>query len=274
MEPKTNNTENQKVTEKIRKLCDTTRGLSEKDTKAVTYVIDKTVRITSVTLMLADVLDNNVSLQTEIQKSSIRLVRDATLCARSLHHREALVQGLMDITAYLEVAYNTGSLSKMNTDTLSEDIISFVDFINTIDWHNGRRFTDEALYGGEVPRDLFSPEPIIQRHESVNRHHKDMRGTQQQTPMYAHDPYTTTEQKDTAQNTKPQYKERIHEIQKDRRAAILGLVQKKDRITVKDATNVIKDCSEKTIQRELLALVKQGVLKKEGERRWSTYSLA
>jgi hypothetical protein len=31
---------------------------------------------------------------------------------------------------------------------------------------------------------------------------------------------------------------------------------------------------EKTIQRELLALVEEGIVKKEGERRWSTYSLA
>jgi hypothetical protein len=42
---------------------------------------------------------------------------------------------------------------------------------------------------------------------------------------------------------------------------------------VKDVSAVVKDCSEKTLQRELLALVAQGVLKKEGERRWSSYVL-
>jgi hypothetical protein len=42
---------------------------------------------------------------------------------------------------------------------------------------------------------------------------------------------------------------------------------------MKDFVKVIPECSEKTIQRELLDLVGKGVLKKEGERRWSTYSL-
>ncbi len=44
-------------------------------------------------------------------------------------------------------------------------------------------------------------------------------------------------------------------------------------MTIKDFSTYIKDCSEKTIQRQLLDLVKDGVLKKDGERRWSRYSL-
>ena len=59
----------------------------------------------------------------------------------------------------------------------------------------------------------------------------------------------------------------------DRSAIILGLFKQKDRLNVKDVSAAIKDCSEKTLQRELLALVARGVLKKEGERRWSTYVL-
>jgi len=46
------------------------------------------------------------------------------------------------------------------------------------------------------------------------------------------------------------------------------------KLTIKDFTKNIKDCSEKTIQRELLAMVAKGVLKKEGERRWSKYFLS
>jgi len=43
---------------------------------------------------------------------------------------------------------------------------------------------------------------------------------------------------------------------------------------IKDITSLIGDYSEKTVQRDLVALVKAGVLKKEGERRWSKYMLA
>jgi DNA-binding transcriptional ArsR family regulator len=60
---------------------------------------------------------------------------------------------------------------------------------------------------------------------------------------------------------------------KNRRAQILSILQEKDEVTVKDIAAVITDCSEKTLQRELVALTQQGVLKKYGERRWSRYTL-
>lgn len=59
-----------------------------------------------------------------------------------------------------------------------------------------------------------------------------------------------------------------------RQSSILSLFDKKDRITVKDAVSAIDGCSEKTIQREIMSLVTDGVLLKEGERRWSTYRRA
>jgi len=59
-----------------------------------------------------------------------------------------------------------------------------------------------------------------------------------------------------------------------RQKAILRLIRQKGEINVKDATTVVSNCSEKTLQRELQALVREGVLKKEGERRWTRYSFA
>lgn len=58
-----------------------------------------------------------------------------------------------------------------------------------------------------------------------------------------------------------------------RRETIVSMLQNSKTLAVKDFTSEIKDCSEKTIQRELLALVDEGVLNKIGERRWSVYSL-
>lgn len=60
----------------------------------------------------------------------------------------------------------------------------------------------------------------------------------------------------------------------NRQSIIINLLKKKKDLTIKDIAQVIRDCSEKTIQRELIALIDAGVLKKTGERRWSRYSLA
>jgi hypothetical protein len=61
--------------------------------------------------------------------------------------------------------------------------------------------------------------------------------------------------------------------QMDRRKVILDLVKDKHRVTVKDVQLVVAGVSSKTLQRELLGMVADGVLRKEGERRWSVYLL-
>ncbi len=59
-----------------------------------------------------------------------------------------------------------------------------------------------------------------------------------------------------------------------RQSIIINLLKRKKEIMIKDLTALIDDCSEKTIQRELLTMVSEGILKKIGEKRWSRYSLA
>jgi hypothetical protein len=60
----------------------------------------------------------------------------------------------------------------------------------------------------------------------------------------------------------------------NRQSVIIGLLKRKKEIMIKDVSPLIDGVSEKTIQRELLAMVQSGILKKEGEKRWSRYSLA
>jgi len=59
-----------------------------------------------------------------------------------------------------------------------------------------------------------------------------------------------------------------------RQTKIVSIIKDKGSVGIKDIANQILDCSEKTIQRELIAMLDGGIIKKEGERRWSTYSIA
>lgn len=59
-----------------------------------------------------------------------------------------------------------------------------------------------------------------------------------------------------------------------RQSTIVSLLKRKKEIMIKDITPLINGCSEKTIQRELSSMVKSGLLRRMGEKRWSRYSLA
>lgn len=60
---------------------------------------------------------------------------------------------------------------------------------------------------------------------------------------------------------------------RSRRERVLEVLRDKSEATIKDIVTVITDCSEKTIQRELISLIKDNIVHREGERRWSKYSI-
>lgn len=59
----------------------------------------------------------------------------------------------------------------------------------------------------------------------------------------------------------------------DRKGRIKTILEAKGEATIKDIAEIITDVSEKTIQRELNAMIDEGVVKRQGERRWSKYSI-
>jgi hypothetical protein len=60
----------------------------------------------------------------------------------------------------------------------------------------------------------------------------------------------------------------------DRSERIKTVLEAKPEATIKDIAEVITDVSEKTIQRELGSLIEKGQVIRQGERRWSKYSIA
>ena len=59
----------------------------------------------------------------------------------------------------------------------------------------------------------------------------------------------------------------------DRRKTILDMLKEKREVSVGDIKAGVPGVSDKTIQRELIAMVESGLLIRKGDRRWSTYSL-
>lgn len=59
----------------------------------------------------------------------------------------------------------------------------------------------------------------------------------------------------------------------DRRTRIATILEAKGDATIKDISEIITDVSEKTIQRELNTMIDEGQVQRQGERRWSRYSL-
>lgn len=228
---------------------------------AAAFAYKKTQRVSAALHLVTDALSENEPMRAELRAEALGLVRDALTASAHRKYQSAsktrCSERLTRIITLLDVARTAAIISEMNAAVLMRECAS-LDQLYT-----------RAARGQEADFDPLFFEVSDTASEQMQHTHSS-RHERGQKEKYIKDK-KTEETKDSFDN-KEQRKDTSQTS--SRRKAILDLVSKKGRINVKDVSNVVFDCSEKTLQRELLALVREGVLKKEGERRWSTYLLA
>lgn len=149
---------------------------------------------------------------------------------------------VLEIVSMLEISYRSGLVSPMNFSILKEE---FSLLISTLD---NATLSHSESHHQNIPNSFFSVPPVSQKNESYISDKKDN--------------YVLKDNN-----------EHLVFKKNNRQNIIIQLLKKKKDLTIKDISQTIRDCSEKTIQRELIDLIKTGIIKKTGERRWSRYSL-
>lgn len=180
---------------------------------------------------------------------------------------------ILEANALLSVAKNAGLVSEQNFEVMSRELRSFIEnlgFPVGIQEVGGAPVLSENFFGSPE-KELKSPEPTKEIVE------KDK--TQEENLSYNNSPRRELLPRDTEEpreaKDKPLREYGAVSVKKNsRQSVIIGLLKRKKEIMIKDVSALISGCSEKTIQRELLAMVQAGILKKTGEKRWSRYSLA
>lgn len=219
-------------------------NIFEKDIRRV-YIYKKAERLAKAIYLITPAFAAAMSLKDRLDKVALNLIDGAVLPLAVT--REQLSRELLTLLSILSVAKTSGTLSSMNSDLIQREVQLFL--------HEIASYEEPRVALEEVPTlsDIAKSTPATQ---SIQPTHSTPR-TQLRTVQKGHI-------KDNS--GAPQVK--------DRREAVLSVIRQKGRASIKDISTIIRSVSEKTIQRELLTLVTMGLVRKEGERRWSVYSLA
>ncbi len=166
---------------------------------------------------------------------------------------------VLELISLLEISFRGGLISEMNFSILKNEFSILIDRFN-IDKSASKDFSQEV-----ISRDFFdltgSNLPIGSGH--ISRQTGSMSMTNTNFAMS----HNLLKDRDSGANYGRFFK------RSNRQNTILNLLKKKKELTIKDIAEVVKDCSEKTIQRELISFISAGMVKRAGERRWSKYSL-
>ena len=217
--------------------------------------------VAAVHLMTRHIGEQEV-LRTSLRSESVSLLRllhvhDERVSEDALSERIELMKSLLD------AAYHTGLISEINYNVVYKEYTALDTFLRE---KRGVFGSTEAVVGDtffDVPmsHSLEAPKPKQERRE-----------VEKQAPTIKDTDASKGQSSPRRPSTK-KISKRVVERKNGRRGTIIELMKRKKRVSVRDVADVITGVSEKTIQRELLALVAEGLATKEGERRWSTYSL-
>lgn len=225
-------------------------NIFEKDIKRV-FMYKKAERLAKAIHLIAPAFAESPSLRDRVDTIAVGLV-DAAILPPSAA-RSALSRELLTLSSVLSIARTSGLLSAMNADLIAREV----------------HFLLQEVAAYEQPRLLLEDTPTlseIAKSSTKSETSKEAVLTKHAQPIRM-----------TARTIKGHIKDSTATAGghiKDRRDSILAVIKDKQSASIKDIAHMIRGVSEKTVQRELAALIEQGILTKKGERRWSTYSLA
>ena len=230
------------------------------------FFVKKTEKIVSAIYLITNYVSEGEPLRVRLREKSLDLMSDSlSLKAQSQKiNPEAIentISSIFEIVALVEVGYASGYISEMNFSILKNECTNLA---NTLERKGGEISGSGAYISSDflsVPDLYLLPSLQGNKEDGLNE------GNRQKQLEKRVKSSKNTKIEVSGVKLSPK-KAKLN----DRRDQIFKLLGIKNKITVKDVSEIINDCSEKTLQRELMSLVDEGVLKKEGEKRWSSYS--
>ena len=216
------------------------------------FSFKKTEKIVSAIYLITSLIKDNEPIKWELRENSIYAL-SIMMSINSLESvdKNNIIQSFFstsfEIISLLNISLVSGLLSSMNVSLIIKEINSLMDYLKM-------ELNKSSNPMGFILSDNFFSTDIAPSMSDIS----DKGHIENRKGLISKD-----------------NKAFIDKSKKDnRKVSILNILKKDSRLTIKDFIKVITDCSEKTIQRELISLVEKGLVIRNGERRWSTYSLA
>ena len=225
-------------------------NIFEKDIRRV-YIYKKAERLAKAIHLIAPAFSTSTALRERLDKVSVGLV-DAAILPPSAA-RDRLSRELLALSSVLSIARSGGLLSAMNAELIGREAHQLLQEVAT--YEEPRLFLEESPSLAGLARDLAA---------------HPTRGERIALPS----PLQVAPKDSASLGANKGHVRQMSDRNTGRRDAILSILKEKGPSYIKDISTVIRDVSEKTIQRELQALVESGQVSRSGERRWTTYAIA
>ncbi len=250
--------------------------------KLFVFIVKKTENFVRAIYLVTNFLSDSEPLKwrlrtisTELIERTMSFMRDKEIGAHESAYRSSFAGCLSALVSLINVGEESGALSVANAELLKREIQTFFPLFNeriftlrspvptlpiAKDFRmellkrptRGRPRLSASRNGGmSVINNVPGKNNLLGTQRNLHGHKKNIQNGK------------------AISSEKPRKSRTIE--QQERQRSIINIIKDKKKMTSKELMSFMTECSEKSIQRDLSALVADGVLKKVGEKRWSTY---
>jgi len=239
-------------------------GISIKDT-SVPISFMKTNKLITALYIVTDIIEKDEPLRNKLRTLGTEIVSD-------IHHAPANACIKIDqIMSFLDIASAINIISEMNANILRKEFLglnqSIKEFTGKIQNPN-RKIDLSEFFQAELPSG--------RKYDSIGHRIPTRIGVQKGSTLMK----ALSDRTNLLSNTDSvKGKNNFDTLRKERRDNIISIIKsnggnstiKDIKVKINNGQNATLHCSEKTLQRELMSMIKEGVLNKTGEKRWSRY---
>ena len=245
-------------------------GITIKDTSSTPISYNKTDKLITALYMVTDIIDRDEPLRNKLRTLGTEIISDINRMPASACGK------ISEIMSFLGIARAMNIVSEMNCNILKKEFselsLSIKEATNKVEVLN-RKVDLSSFFTEELFDQKHPAFPSRNQYNSIGHRPSVNVGLQKGSTLLKALSDRTSLMSD--RNVKKNI-DSFDFLKKQRREDITNFIKKNaGGGTITDIRNgvhgTLASCSEKTLQRELVSMVKDGVLNKTGEKRWSRY---
>lgn len=252
------------------------------------FLFKKLEKIVMALYMITEFFPEKEPLKWNIRSSANDVIKDILVLTKKPSSQTAqrlrsVHRNLIEISSYTSLGHAIGLISNMNYTLLSQEISKIADNINgEVKRHPDIKETIRPeLFDVEEKKDEEYSKGQGKTIKDISKNQNKIvnmsfsgKVSDLNKVLYNNDLLTNKDlnNKENILNSKLSTGS-VRGGNQDRHTKILDIIKEKGKVSIKDVVRQIPGCSSKTIQRDLQKLIQDGLVSKEGERRWSIYFL-
>lgn len=277
---------------------------SHKDTKgnslslmdsSISLSYKKTNKLTTALYMVTDIMDREEPLRNKLRTLGVEILSDIT-SARGTVITVTVINRIQEILYFLDIAETLELISRMNSRVLKNEFLelrkALQEYKDSTSLFAGKNtlsefFLEEQRFSAVASEDNMDY-PIGHLNQTRIGVQKGSNFMKALSDRVSDSFKNMSDKKNIYRRPLVSLKNKTNShdnfdlLKKERRDQIISIIKNDPKAThegvsITDikarSTGQLKTSSEKTLQRELVSMVKDNILKKTGDKRWSRYAL-